>query len=584
MALAGIAIGVNLARKRNTGAAGRVSVEIVTNPPGASIRINGEPVCTSNCKLSLAPGNYQFTAFLDGYEPAASGVALVAGKPAAVNLTLDPQSQSLRILTDLDQGKVSLDDQTFDLQEGQFIAERLSPGMHSVKVTLRGAEASFAFQAANAKIPVISGPVAARNLSAVLVASLGNQARLVTNSGPLKLTVNGQPEADAGPEGVDLKNFMPGVDELVVGDGKDKRGMRENFGPAPMLTVFLKSDPNVGTLIVSTGEDDVRVFLNNKEYPRKTVHGQLRILTIGSQVVRVAKDGFDPVAPQTAEVKKGSEARLEFKLNRTPQVAALEIGGATPGAEVVVDDRSVGTVGADGAFRSNSIAPGDHVIELRRDGFLPRRFRRSFRVGQTVSVSGSEVTLAAIPPPPPPAPKVIEPPKKKAAPPPPKPGTIADFEAPGQWHEENGVFVHRGAAFLGYKMPPRGVFTFTVQLLKGGNLFRGGKVRWALNRVDDKNYALYEIDNKNFFARVVQGGKTYERTKTPLKDLETQNQFTIQIDVTPEHIVHKMFAGGEWINLDSWAEPGRNFSEGKFGFIVQGNDEIGLQDFKFQPK
>ena len=42
--------------------------------------------------------------------------------------------------------------------------------------------------------------------------------------------------------------------------------MKESFGPAPMLTAFLKSDLNIGTLIVSTGEDDVKVFLNDKEY------------------------------------------------------------------------------------------------------------------------------------------------------------------------------------------------------------------------------------------------------------------------------------------------------------------------------
>ena len=54
--------------------------------------------------------------------------------------------------------------------------------------------------------------------------------------------------------------------------------------------------------------------------------------------------------------------------------------------------------------------------------------------------------------------------------------------------------------------------------------------------------------------------------------------------VGPDHIVHKMFMGGEWVNLDTWAEPGLHFSDGKFGFLVQGDDEIGLTNFTFQPK
>ena len=66
---------------------------------------------------------------------------------------------------------------------------------------------------------------------------------------------------------------------------------------------------------------------------------------------------------------------------------------------------------------------------------------------------------------------------------------------------------------------------------------------------------------------------------------ESQKAFTIQIEVTPEHVVHKIKdTGDQWMMLDSFAEPGRNFTEGKFGFLIQGNDEIGISDFSFVPK
>jgi len=80
-----IVVLVNVARKRNINvpdlspAPASVVVQVATTPPGASIRVNGEARCTSDCTLTLAPGSYQVTAFLDGYEPAASGVNLVAG-------------------------------------------------------------------------------------------------------------------------------------------------------------------------------------------------------------------------------------------------------------------------------------------------------------------------------------------------------------------------------------------------------------------------------------------------------------------------------------------------------------------------
>jgi hypothetical protein len=85
---------------------------------------------------------------------------------------------------------------------------------------------------------------------------------------------------------------------------------------------------------------------------------------------------------------------------------------------------------------------------------------------------------------------------------------MSDWEDNSVWRQDGGIWKHQGAAFIPYKLTPQGVFTFTVQLVKGGNLFRGGKIRWAVNRVDDKNYALYEMDSKNFWSKVVVKGKT----------------------------------------------------------------------------
>lgn len=569
-----------------------IAVQIATTPPGATVKVGGEAQCTSNCSIDLAPGNYQITAFLDGYEPAASGIVVAPGQPVSVNLTLEPQAQSLRIITDLDQGQVVLDgDPPADLQQGQFVLDRVLPGTHTVKVTGKGGEADFTFQVADAKQPSITGPVTAKNLDAVLVASMGNQAHVQISGTPSKLAVNGQPEADTNPAGVDLKNFQAGVDELVIGDGKDQHSVKENFGPAPMITAFLKSDLNEGTLVVSTAEDDVRVFINNREQPRRTQRGQLRIPTIGQVSVQSDEGRIRLAAAQTAMVKKGAETRLEFKLTPSAQFSILRINGGTPGAEVLIDQRSLGTIGQDGSFSNGTIPPGDHIIDIRKDGFGPHRVPRNFRVGEAVTINGGDAVLTANPTPPPPptvtkkAEPAAPPPPKAAPPPPPKVGTMADWVEPAAWKMENGVYLNQVKGFIPYKLPPKGVFTFTVELVKGGSFLHGGRVRWYLNYIDAKNYAQFEMDNKNFWAKVVsKGGKAQERTHTQIKDLGNQKSFTIEIDVTPEHIVHKLMVGGEWMTLDSWAETGHNFSEGKFGFFIQGNDEIGLTDFKFQPK
>jgi hypothetical protein len=571
------------------GAGAGIQVAINTNPQGAAIKINGENKCTSNCSVTLDPGSYQITAFLDGYEPAASAVTLTAGTPAPpLNLNLDAQMQSARMLTDLPVGKITLDDQpAADLQDGQFVLENLKPGTHVVKLGSRLGEAQFTVEIADGAAPKITGPVVTKNLFAVMVSSIGTKAHVSTSSGPLKLVANGQPEGDVGPQGLDVKNFQGGVLELQTGEGKEQRTVKENYGPAPTLTAFFKSDQNVGNLTVVTGEEDTRVFVNGKEYPRRTQKGQIRIPTLGQVTVRVLKDGFDPSPQQTAEVKKGGEVRMEFKLKPAVILISLQIRGGTPGAEVLIDQRLSGLIGADGSFNS-SVPAGDHTIDIRHDQYTTKHLQRTFRAGQPMTISGADAVLVAERPaaPPPPAEKVTigSPAAPKAPVQTARAGTMDDWEMPSMWHQEGDTYIHRGAAWIPYKLPAKGLFTFTVQLQKGGNVFRAGKIRWAADYVDAKNYALYEIDNKNFWAKVVENGKTFERTKAPHGIDSKDKSFTVQVEVTPDHITQRLQRDGQWVVLDTWTEAGRNFSAGQFGFLVQGNDQIGISDFKFQPK
>ena len=637
-----IAFLVNQVRKRQL-AGSPVQVQVNTTPSGASVRVNGEVKCTSDCSVGLLPGSYQVTVFLDGYEPSATSVDVVPGKSAALSMALEPARQSLRILTDLPQGQVSIDDQApLDLQDGQFVLERIQPGAHTVKLVSRVGEASFSVNIEQAKLPAVSGPISVRNLVAVAAATMGTSARIYTSGGPMKLSLNGNAQGDVGPAGLDLTGYQPGVAELAVGEGKDQKVVTESFGPSPALTVFLKSDLNIGTLIVTAGEDDARVFVNNKEYPRRTQRGQVRIPAIGSVTVRVAKDGFEPVQPQVVDVKKGAEARLEFKLQASPKFASLQIRGATPGAEVLLDQKRIGVTGDDGTFADNAVPPGDHTVELRRDQYLPKRFQRSFRAGQSVAVSGAEAALASalgtvrIARTPADAAIVFRKADETqsrelrsgqvelapgayvftarapgftekservqvsagetqaleialarvvaAAPPPPKVWGMADFENPGSWTQQGNLWSHRGGGFVPYKAAPRGTFTFTVQLLKGGNLFRGGKIRWVFQYLDSRNYDLFELDRRSLSSKVIVNGKTLDRGKFDHNLAETERTYTIQIDSRREHLVTKVLVGGSWKTVDSWDEQDRDFTVGQFGFLIQGGDEIGLTDFKFLPR
>jgi len=472
------------------------------------------------------------------------------------------------------------------------------------------------------------------------VASFGHQARVVTNAGPWKLAVNGKPQGDASPAGVSLAGFQPGVNEIVLGDGADRRNMSESFGAAPMLTAFLKTDVDAGTLIVSTSQDDVRVFLNEKEYRRRTQRGELRVQLLGKVAVRVAKSGFQDEPAQTVELKKGAEVRVQFNLKPQPQFASLEIRGAAAGTQVLVDQRDAGAVGPDGSFRLGSIQPGDHTVELRREQYVPKRLQRSFIAGQSVTLAGGDVVLAAangtvriarnpasaaisyrrgdeadshdvrgdsidLPagsytfsagaPGFNPLTKPVQLAagetqavdftlvRQQAAPPPPpvSANNMADFEDAAGWKKDGATWVRKGGGFVAFRLPPKGTFTFTVAPLKTGG--RAGQIYWFVQFLDGKNYLLYEIDKKNFWAGVIEKGKKLERVKAA-HSIATQQPFTIQMEVAPDHLSQKVRIGADWKLLDNFVEAGRDFTQGKFGFLIQGSDEIAISDFKFAPK
>jgi len=616
---------------------GTASIAIRTSPEGASIRVNGEVKCTSNCSIALPAGTYEVLAVLPGYESAASPLNVVSGTPGEVSLALQPLPLSVRLFTDLQAGKVTLDGNPLgDLQDGQLVLERVAPGRHSVKVANQGTEATFEFEARLGQAPVMVGPLAARNVLAIVVANAGKAARVHASTN-VKVQVDGTAAGEAGPNGLALESLAAGDRELTISDGSVERKLLVSAGPQPTLTAYLKLDVNLGSLYVAAGDlDDVTVFLNNTELKRKTKGGQLRLLglPVRQYLVRVAKEGYTVEAPKPATVAKGQETRVEFTLKAIPKLANLRISGAPPGAAVVLDGHGLGVIGADGTYASATIQPGEHTVEFRKESFVPKRNPRQFRAGETVELSGSDVTLVSA------ASsvrvnvkpanaqvfyrksdetqlrqatgnpislgagswvvvaraanfvegtttvqvaagenKTVELALKEA----PKPvvakklGTMLEWEQPGQWTPQDGWTAHKGGNFVLYGVTPaNGTFTFNIALLKGRRL------QWFVNYIDARNHVLFQMDRKNFFRRDVVNGKSSEFKVA--HELEKQESYTMQIELAPGAVKHAVHNGTKWVELDSFPSPGRNLTEGKFGLYIPGNDVFGLSNFRFNPR
>jgi PEGA domain len=257
--------------------------------------------------------------------PKAAPTATTA-KPTTASVPAPPVSltPTLRLYTDLIPGTVVLDDQPpRNLTDGELILDHLPDGAHSVKLTGRSGTAAFQFTVNGKSAPQVSGAPSASNALVVLVSDRDGHGHLATNAERATIALDGKAAGEASSQGLMLEALGTADREFEVSRGRDRQRFVWTYTRAPALTVYVKSDPNTGTLVLMTGQDGVEVYIDNSLYRRKTDRGPLRIpLKVGSYKIRVHKDGFVDPAPLPVEVKKSEETPLQFKLEPAPVVTS----------------------------------------------------------------------------------------------------------------------------------------------------------------------------------------------------------------------------------------------------------------------
>jgi serine/threonine-protein kinase len=547
----------------------------------------------------------------------------VAVQPTPPVTQPEPELPGMKLSSDTGKGKVAFDDQpSVDLQDAQWGLDKIPSGDHTLKFDSPSGSFALTLTAAAGAAPVIKTPITTKGVLAVVVSSMGDHVHVYSSDATAKVSLDGQPAVALTDDGVDLSSVTAGAHELTVSHGAEQYKLAIEVAAVPALTAFVESGQNVGTLVVVTGQDQTRVFLNGKEIKQQTQRGQLRIANLETKdyTVRVAKAGFQDAAEQKIRIRKGEEGRLTFGLLPVPHMASLNIQGGVPGTAVLLDQTNVGTVQPDGSLNLASIAPGDHVIELRKDRFKARQIKKRFVMGTPVTLTAADTALEA-------APSELkitftpadaqvtltksgESPIKVSSGSPLTlptgtytlsartadnfvrtstvevtpgqshsfdlalaPSGMSKWEDPAGWKQENGVFVRKGGDYILYgASPTSGTFVFSAMLTKGHRL------QWVVNYTDPNNYDLFQMDDNNFYRTDIRNGQKTSDAKIPHKG-EKKAFRTLLIHVSPTEIVHQIRQGDAWVVLDRWTQPGTNLSLGRFGFDLPGGDQISLANF-----
>jgi len=617
-------------------------VQLQSSPEGAAISVDGTPCGVSTCEASLKPGTYKAEATLSGYDNATQQFTVAAGRGAdPVRLVLEPPPAQISLSTDLTDGTISVDGATVaQIQGGETEVPNLRPGQHKLEIQSSGAKATIELDFPSAALPKLTAPIQAQGIDAVVIARYSSQALVYCNTDGTQITVDGKSVGATVAAGLEVKDLAPGPHELqfTVNTLTNKIAF-ESSNTAGIVASML-TERNVGPLSIQTGEDGVAVYLNGQKSRYLTRRGRVRLYLEPKQyVVRVEKAGLW-AADQTADVRRGKDTQLTFKL--IPAKGTLIVRGAPPGTEVLVDGTAIGAA-SDGAFSSANIDPGKHTVALKKDGFRTIQADYSFEPGQSVTVegamqslsgslkievtplveglqvrvvregetreqvvSGSEVSLAegnyrvtgsapqyqdafatahvpaggAVT-----ATLVMRRVAEKTAGSQPKAQAIAAFSmdewakngpALSGWTRENNVWVKRGGDFVLAPINPA-AGKFTFTAIP----MKSKRLEWVLNYKDDKNYDLFQLDGKSFVRTPYVNGKKGEQVKYPFA-LKANEYVMVTIAVSGGSIVHSFVVERQWHEVDNWQTPGGGV-QGKFGFHVPGKDEIGVSDFKFTP-
>jgi hypothetical protein len=544
--------------------------------------------------------------------------------PAPATPPPPPALPVVKLSSDSSTGKVTFDDQpSADFQDGQWTLDEIPAGDHKLKFEQPQGNASFTFSTGAGSLPLVSSSIVAKGVTAVIVSSAADHLRVYSSDSTVKVGIDGLPAVAVPADGLDLPSISGGAHELAVTRGSDEYKLDIDAGTAPTLSAFLESGQNLGALVVVTGQDQAKVFLNGKLQQQLTQGGQLRIpnLELKDYVVRVSKGGFQDVPDQKVRLRKG-QGKLIFDLQPIPHLASLTIQGGAPGATVLIDQTPVGTVQPDGTLTVATVTPGDHVVELRKDRFKAKQLKKHFVVGTVTSLGPAELALDAAPG----ELKITFTPADaqvtiaKAGETPTKvssggtlslaagsytlavktadnfvrsstievtagqsrnldlslaPSGMSKWDDVAGWKQENGSFVHKGGDFVMYSVSPTaGTFVFSAMLTKGHRL------QWMLNCTDANNYILFQMDDNNFYRTVVRNGQKGDETKIPHKGGKKSFQ-TFLIRVSPNEIVQQIRQGDSWVALDRWSQPGSNLTLGKFGFYIPGSDQVALANFAY---
>jgi AAA-like domain len=170
----------------------------------------------------------------------------------------------------------------------------------------------------------------------------------------------------------------------------DLPGKMHLVRPVFWMSSSVRSPAGTGSFVIKTGYENVTVFVNNQQYGNTDKGGSLLVsgLPAGVYNIRAEKPGFQTVTFERYEVGPNQLAQFAIQMQPLVTSGVLKVTAAPPETTVHLDGAIVGTTDSSGSLSINT-SPGDHDLELIKDGFVSGHFREHVSLAATDVVNGT---------------------------------------------------------------------------------------------------------------------------------------------------------------------------------------------------
>jgi eukaryotic-like serine/threonine-protein kinase len=165
----------------------------------------------------------------------------------------------------------------------------------------------------------------------------------------------------------------PEPTHAAVTAARGKNGRKKSAAPAPVVAA-------PGQMAIDSTPPGAQVQLDGRTDPSWVTPFTLSGLTAGQHTITVSKSGYSSDT-RSIEVASGSKAFVVSHLNQI--MATLAVSSTPPGANIYVDTRDTGKL----TPAQVPLDKGQHVVLVRKQGFLDETTSAQFALGQTVNFS-----------------------------------------------------------------------------------------------------------------------------------------------------------------------------------------------------